>query len=910
MIGALAALLWLAPAAGQKATSGSSSGSGPAAADALRAEERVGEIRIDGRIGEEAWQRAQAITDFIQGSPVEGAEAEEETEVRFLFDDQAIYVAARLYERGGNAVARQLVRRDETGQADYFEVSFDPNMDRRTGYQFRVTAAGVQGDAYLYDDNQDDGSWDAVWDSDVTVDDTGWTVELRIPWSQLRYEPGVGPQTWGVNFVRWRVQAAERTYYALVPRNQHGRVSFFRDLQGVRVPASLRRVELRPYMLARGRTGPTSAGDPFFDGTAGNAQAGLDLRYGLGSAFTLDATFNPDFGQVELDPAVINLSAFETFFPEKRPFFVEDARVLDFTLSGHRNSLFYSRRIGREPRGTSPTGAAFTDVPDASTILGAAKLTGRTQGGLSMGALAAVTEAEQGRAFFPGDGAGPDSIGTYLAQPRNYYGVARVQQDLREGATTVGGILTGMRRDLPMDGSFAFLPSDAYSVGLDFEHMWGDREWAIQGFWAGSLVRGDTAALTRIQRSSNHYFQRPDSDFEVDSAATSMTGAEWRLEFERRSGEHWTGSVWLGEVTPGFEVNDLGYSRSSEQLDVGARVSYREIQPGPVLRDYSVTLWTYHNWRHDALDDPWSPSNWGHAYKDGSFSLMGRGTFNNYWDGHVSVSYNPEVLDDAATRGGPLMTSPSRLGTNLRLSTDERRSVSLGASVGYDFGEGGTSLRGGLGATIRPSPGWELELEPAWSTSRDEDQYVTALDDDAFAPTYGRRYLFGELDRRSFSLQTRLNVTVTPELTLQLFLQPLIEAGHFTAYKQLERAESFDFIDFEAGTAMDGDGDGVADQCAGGTICGLNGARYLDFDGDGVPDGSFDDRDFNIVSLRGNAVLRWEYHPGSTLFLVWQQRRYDRRSFGDLDFGRDRGDMLAIQPDNVFIVKVNYWLGL
>lgn len=876
----------------------------------LRAVTREGRIRIDGRLGEEAWSRAPVIRDFVQGEPVEGAEPGAPTEVMILFDDEAIYVGARLREPDPTRIARQLVRRDETGQADYFEVSFDPNRDRRTGYLFQVSAAGVERDAYLYADNREDESWDAVWESEVRIDGDGWTAELRIPWSQIRYAPSRQPQTWGINFVRWRTAAAERLYYALVPRSQHGRVSFFRPLEGVRVPASVRRLEARPYALARGHTGPADPASPFFDGREADAQGGLDLRYGLGSAFTLDMTVNPDFGQVELDPAVINLSAFETFFPEKRPFFVEDARILDFNLSGHRNSLFYSRRIGREPQGRWPDDAADADIPDQSTILGAAKLTGRTTGGLSVGGLAAVTAAEEGRAFFDGEGAGADSVTAFLAQPRAYYGVARAQQDFRDGATTVGAIVTGMRRDLPADGAFDFLPSDAYTAGVDFEHMWGDREWAIEGFLAGSLVKGDTAALVRIQESSNHYFQRPDSEFEVDSTRTSLAGAEWRLQFERRSGEHWTGAIWAAEVTPGFEINDLGYSRSTERLDAGARVEYREIDPGPLFRSYGLNLSTYHNWRHEVLDDAFSLGSWGRAHKAGTVRLGGRGTLNSFWGGGFDLSYTPEVLDDGATRGGPLMVEPARVGGGLRLTTDRRSPVAFSGSLDYDHGDGGRSFRGGVGVSLRPSPGWEIQLEPRYSAQRDTDQYVTALEDAAHTPTYGQRYVFGELERRSVSLETRLNVTFSPELTLQLFAQPLVEAGAYTGYKELAAAESFRFRPYDPGRAVDGDGDGAAEACVGGGICRLGNEQYVDFDGDGAVDGSFSDRDFNVVSLRGNAVLRWEYRPGSTLFLVWQQRRYDRRDFGDFDLARDRADMVDLHPDNVFIVKANYWLTL
>jgi hypothetical protein len=904
-----------APLASSGGESGPGSGGGvrrEVVREELRVSEREGPIRIDGRLEDDGWDRARPITDFVTGEPVEGQEPSQPTEVRILFDAEAIYIGARMSEPDPSTIARQLVRRDETGQADYFEVMLDPNRDRRTGYRFRLTAAGVQSDAYLYEDNRQDESWDAVWESEVSFDEAGWTAEMRIPWSQIRYEPTDGEQVWGVNFVRWRTEAGERYFYALVPRNQHGRVSFFRPMSGVQAPRNLRRIELRPYVLARAHTGPTTDGDPFFDGRDENAQAGFDLRYGLGSAFTLDATFNPDFGQVELDPAVINLSAFETFFPERRPFFVEDARILDFNLSGRRNSLFYSRRIGREPQGGSPDGAAHVSAPDASTIVGAGKLTGRTSGGLSVGALVAATAAEEGRAFFAGGDASADSLATYLAQPRGYYGVTRVQQDLRDGATTVGGIVTGMRRELPEEGTFDFLPRDAYSVGVDFEHMWGDREWALEGFWAGSMVRGEPDALIRIQRSSNHYFQRPDSDFEVDSAATSMVGAEWHLQFERRSGRHWTGAVWAGEMTPGFEVNDLGYSPSSERLDGGVRVSYQEVEPGPWFRSYVVTASTWQNWRHSVLRDPLSAASWSEAHKGGEVQLGAHATLNSFWGGMLSIRHRPETLDDGATRGGPLMVDPARTIGSVLLHTDRREPLSLGGSVMWGSGGAGRSIHTGLGLTARPSAGWELEVEPSLSWSRSTAQYVTAFGDEGYVPTFGARYLFGDLDRRSASLETRLNVTFTPALTLQLFAQPLIEAGEYRGYKQLAEARSFDFTELVPGTAVDGDGDGEAEACLDGTICELGGYQYVDADGDGEVsmETAFGDRDFNLVSLRGNAVLRWEYRPGSTLFLVWQQRRSAYRSFGDFDLARDRSDLVDLHPDNVFIVKMNYWLGV
>ncbi len=896
------------PAAAQRGGAAAGFAGGASSSD-LRATDRFGPVRIDGRLDEAAWSRAEPITDFVQGEPVEGASPDARTEVRLLFDEDAIYVGARLYEPSPGRIAHQLVRRDETGQADYFQASFDSNRDRRTGYEFRVTAAGVQWDAYVFDDNQQDVSWNAVWDSKVQRHEHEWVVEMRIPWSQIRYEPSDTSQTWGVNFQRWRVGAGERTYYALIPRSRHGRVSFFRTISGIRAPSGRRRVEIRPYALGRTVTGPAEAGDPFFSGRATEAAAGADIRYGLGSAFTLDATVNPDFGQVELDPAVINLSAFETFFPEKRPFFVEDARILSFDLSGHRSSLFYSRRIGRAPQGSAPDGAEFVDAPSQSTILGAAKLTGRSTGGLSVGGLVAVTAEERGRALVHGSAAvAADTLSEYLAQPRGYYGVARLRQDFRQGATAVGGIVTAVRRMLPASGEFDFMPSAAYTGGLDFEHMWGDRAWALVGFVAASSVRGDSAALIAIQESSNHYFQRPDSDFRVDSTRTALTGIEWRLELQRRSGRHWTGAAWMGEVTPRFEVNDLGYSGASERLGAGGRATYREIQPGPVFRDFALSASIDQAWRHSAVRRPLSPAAWDRSRKNGSVSASARGTFNSFWSAGLDARYTPARLDDAATRGGPLMLAPASAGTGAWLHTDPRSPLRLDARLSYNRGRAGRAVDGGLGLTIRPTSGWELQLEPRYSVRTDAAQYVDAFPDGSFRATYGDRYIFGDLDRRSLALETRLNVTFTPDLTLQLFAQPLLEAGQFTAYKQLAEAGSFRFRDLPEGAAVSpGAGGDVA--CVGGATCSAGGERYVDFNGDGAIDATFEDGDFNVVSLRGNAVLRWQYQPGSTLFLVWQQHRYGDRAFGDLDPARDGRDMFRLQPDNVFIVKINYWIG-
>jgi hypothetical protein len=914
------ALAFLSPGAtlGQDGES-TVDGERPAVAGALerpRMEAGIleGSIRIDGRLDDAAWAAATPAAGFIQGEPVEGLAAEQDTEVRILIGESALYVAARMHDDDPGSIGRQLVRRDESGAYDWFSVALDPNLDLRTGYNFQVSAAGVQSDQYLYDDQRMDAAWDAVWEAAVEHDDGGWTVEMRIPLSQIRYESGEDPQSWGINFARRRLSSNELSYFSLKSRLREGTVSQFGTLEEVALTGSSRRIEVRPYVVSSLHRGPSQEGDPFFDGTDAKARVGGDVRVGLGSAFTLDATINPDFGQVEADPAVINLSAFETFFEERRPFFVEDAQVFDFTLSGMRNQLFYSRRLGREPRGGAPSGSEFIDEPGNATILGAAKLTGRTSSGLSIGVLAAVTDEEGGRAYLEQEG-GEGAVRGFLAEPRSEFGVVKLQQDFNGGASQVGGIVTAMHRDLPADGGFDFLADQAYNGGVRFEHLWSDREWSVSGFLAGSHVLGEPEAVLRLQQASNHYYQRPDaSRAHVDSAATSMTGLEWRMAVSRQNGEHWTGGIWLGEVTQGFEINDLGFSQSREKLDAGARIAYREIRPGSWYRNYNVNAFAFRNWSHEALDEAGSWESWTQALTSASVNVTGRATLKNYWGGDLNLTWRPRTYSHTATRGGPVMIDPGGWSVRGGLNTDRRKSVSLrgGFNINQGFQDSGDELRLNGTVSLRPTPQLEIEVQPSFSTQRVGDQYVASTATLPFEPTFGRRYVFGELERTTVSMETRVNWTFSPALSLQLFAQPLLSSGDYVSYKQLAAAGSYDFDEWDVGELGQAGG---TPTCVGGRRCtsvNAEGAvtQHVDLNGDGAVDWSFSDQDFNVRSLVGNAVLRWEYRPGSTIFLVWQRQQAWRTATGDFDFGRDLDALLGAPADDRFILKVNYWLGM
>ena len=859
-------------------------------------------VSIDGSLDETVWEAAPSFADWVQKEPEEGSPAINDSRVWLLYDESALYVGAINYDEDPANIARNMARRDAAyaGRSDYFEVMIDPNGDQITGYRFRVTAGGVQTDRYLYEDGREDAAWDAVYESAVTVDQRGWIVEMRIPLSQMRYETADTAQTWGIQFGRRRAADNELTRFSFVSKLRPGRVSQFGRVSGLELDQTPRRLEVLPYVVSSAHRGPSLAGDPFFDGGEMDARMGVDLSYGLGTAFTLDATINPDFGQVEADPAVVNLSAFETFFRERRPFFVEDARVFDFSLSGERNSLFYTRRIGRSPHGGDSNGADFTDIPTSTSILGAAKLTGRTTGGVSVGALVAVTQEERADAFYQTQ----NQFGRFRVEPRSTYGVLRVQQDFNNGQSRVGGIVTAVSRSLPGDGAFDHLPSGAYTTGVDFEHSWSNRGWALWGFFSGSHVRGDSTAILRIQRASNHYRQRPDLEWaELDSSATSMTGADWRLQFERRVG-HWTGAVWAAEISSGFEVNDLGFSTSPERLDGGFRVAYQEVRPTRWFRTSRVQFFTFHNFSHEVLRDPWSLDRWTQAHTAGTANLSSNVQFLNFWTANVSLSYTPNLMSRTATRGGPRMSDPGSVGLSFGFGTDNRKFLSLSPRLAIGWGRlgDGDGLNLRLAATLQPSARLLVTLTPSFNRTTRGAQYVTATDAVAYQPTFGTRYIFADLKRRDVSMVTRVNLTFTPKLSLELFAQPLISTGDFVSYKQLAEPETYDFDVFEEGTA-------VGSGCVGGRTCeDASGTQYVDFDGDGAADLTFTDRDFNLRSLRSTAVLRWEYRPGSTLFFVWQHQQTDRVSLGDFDVSRDFNALFGAPSDDVFIIKANVWL--
>ncbi len=855
---------------------------------------------LDGRLDDAAWRAAVPLTDFRQSDPEEGKPVSESTEVRVVYDREALYIGARLYDRQPARIARQLGRRDASTQSDDFRVLLDSYHDHRSAFRFDVNPLGVKHDLVFGDDgNFADDSWDPVWEVATAIDSLGWTAEMRIPFSQLRFS-GAPEQVWGVRFVRTILRKNEFSFWPFVGKTESGFISRFAHLLGLRDIPAPRRVELLPYVVSRGTSPAVSvAGNPF-DGRAGYfGGAGLDLKYGVTSNLTLDATVNPDFGQVDVDPAFVNLTAFEQFLPERRPFFVEGASIFNFGKItsfigfGGTPQIFYSRRIGRPPTGaytSAATPGGFTSLPDYTTLAAAGKLTGRT-GGWSVGVLDALTPVEYGT--------WEDTTGVHThaaAGPLTNFFAARLKRDWA-GRSGFGVMATAVDRRL-VPGASTTLRSGAYFAGADFFHRWHHNDYAVSGSFSGALVRGDTIAIQATQLASSRYFNRPDAKhLSFDPTRTSLTGISADLGVSKDGGStNW--DVAASTTTPGYEVNDLGFQRRVDRISVGAFLGHRWTKPGKLFRFASLATSMGPSWNYD-----------GDMIQN-AFSASAFGQFLSFWGVNLFGNYSARVIDDRLTRGGPLAIEPAGWSGGFNAFTDNRKMVT--ASV-FSFVSrspaGGWSLSVSPDVSVKLSAAAALELAPNYSVGRSTAQYVAAIPDPTATATFGRRYVFGALDQHTLDVTMRFNVTMSPTLSVQLYAQPFTFAGDFTDLKELAAPRAFAFLVY-------GRDAGSTDSVIATDAAGRPAVYRIDPDGSGGPAAPFTlgNPDFRTRAFQVKTVLRWEYRPGSTLFLVWTESRGGFFPFDPtFDAGRDLGDLLLYRrdrPTNVLLLKVNYWLTL
>ena len=838
--------------------------------------------RIDGVLDDPAWAQARTISDFVQKIPVEGAVPSVATEVRLLYDDDALYVGARLRRADPAAIRTSVTRRDGESDAEVFTVSLDTYLDRRTAYSFSVSSGGVRGDFYHSQDSEDSGreaQFDPIWSARTRVDSDGWTAELRIPFSQLRYN-AAPEQTWGLQLTRNVADKSERAQWVLIPIAAAGFASHFGRLEGIAGIPPARRLELMPYVAAdltyRAHANPDN---PFNDRTG--ARAGGDLKVGLGPNLTLDATINPDFGQVEADPAVVNLTAFETIFEERRPFFIEGNELL--TGRGQsfigRPSWFYSRRIGAAPRGAAR--ADFVNAPANTTILTAAKVTGRLASGLSVGALAAVTPREYARTFDLAN----DSMGRVAVEPPSSFAVLRLQQEFGMQQSNVGLSVTHVHRALDNRGGLLqLLPRNAIAGGADWKLRYNQGMYEITGWVGASRVDGDAAAIARLQQASAHYFQRPDqTHVSFDQTRTSLGGVTGSLRLDKNAGRFTLGGIQLSTRSPGFDINDAGQMRSGDDIDFNADIQLRDTKPNRFVRFFQFGTSTQAGW------------NYGGITQYTRFNQSAQVTMHNFLRLTARGTLQRRAQSDDLTRGGPLIGTAN--GYSLLGQVASRANVPTTWSARTEYFEdefGGWLWSASTGVSVRPAAQWQASVDPTYSRSVDARQYV-ATRPGGSAATYGQRYIFSFIERSTLSARFRLNYAFTPNFTVEGYAEPFAASGRFYDFGELPAARSRMLRVYGAS----GTGTTISRDTSGGHTI-IDGRDTL----------SLPPLDFNRLSFRSNLVLRWEWRPGSTAFLVWQQSRQDLGAAGQLINPGNLWDATRAAGDNFFVVKVSYWLGV
>lgn len=809
---------------------------------------------IDGRDDEAVWHTAPVTRDFLEFTPNEGKRPRFETSFRVAYDDRNLYVFVRAFDPHPDSIMTALTRRDVRGPSDQLKVMVDAYHDRRSGFEFAVNPLGVKRDYAMYNDTDEDDSWDGVWDVGTAVDSLGWTAEFRIPFSQLRYA-NQPEHTFG--FAIWRdiERYKERASWPLYSSRKNATVSQLGTLTGIRDITPFHRLEITPYTVARTSTMPvTSALDgqsPW--GQTRKVSVGADLKYGVTPNLTLDATVNPDFGQVEADPSEVNLSAFETFFQERRPFFIEGTGLYRFDVNCsivncNGEGLFYTRRIGRTPQ----LFGLYADQasPNVSPILGAAKLTGKVAGSLNVGVLEAVT----GRVG-----------GTFdrTTEPRTSYTVLRAQQDLRNGETSIGVIGTGVRRALDQ-WSEDFLRKDAYVGGANLRHRWGTSQWELQANATRSVVNGSAATIAATQRSSVHLFQRPDAGLGVDPTRTSLVGDEEEVTFGKMGGGmvHWQ-TAW-DRRSPGYEINDLGFMRRANQQTFSNWMGLNFNKPTRAYRRMSgnFNAWTY-----------WTDSD--HLVTERAVNTNWHVTLPNNMGVHTGVTAYQlgQTFCDNCARGGPAMRVSPGLNWNFNIFGDDRRRVVPGLGLYSSRSDDGRSDGHGFGpqVTVIPMSQLQLDFSADWRVNHDDRQWIGNFDDAGGV----RHYAFARLTQETRSVGIRASYTATPTLSFQLYTAPFVSRGTFTDARELSATPRADRYDDRF-------------------------ARYA------PPAGATNG--FDVVELKSNSVVRWEFRPGSTVFAVWTHGRGGYDEFRDRTWGSEYRDLLALHPTNTFLLKVAYWL--
>jgi hypothetical protein len=839
---------------------------------------------INGTLDDASWNEGTWAGGFTQNQPFNGQPETQRTEFKILFDNDNLYVAIKSFDTSPDSIVNRLTRRDEA-DGDLVGIILDSFHDLRTGFLFGVSSSGVKYDQmFTNDSGNGDSSWDPNWWVRTSVDKEGWVAEMKIPFSQVRFEKNSG-DVWGFDVARILYRKNEQTFWQHIPRDAPGLIHLFGELKGLEKIKPRKILDITPYAVAKTETFESDPENPFqSNGKLSKLNGGLDAKIGITNNMTMDLTINPDFGQVEADPSVVNLSAYETFLSEKRPFFIEGNNITNFGLGigdggvGNDN-LFYSRRIGRQPHGSPDLNDNwYADVPSRTNILGAAKLTGKTKDGLSIGIVNAMTAQMKAEI----DTVGGRKLAT--VEPFTNYFVGRIQKDLNNGNTLIGGIFTSTNRELDNDVRDV-VHKAAYTGGFDFTQYLKNKSWMINVNTAFSLVQGSEKAIRNTQESSAHYFQRPGKSYAVlDTTRTSLAGSGGRMQIMKLNG-HWN---FLGAVlwkTPGFETNDLGYMRETDQILSVLWAGYSQFNPKGIYKSFNIN------------SDFFAVTNFGGVWEGGGYEWNANINFKNFWSAWTGGNLNTPSVSTDMLRGGPMMKTPGSINSRIGFQTDSRKKLVLDvfANGARGFARNSNNLYTELDLSYKPTNYIVFTLSPSYSRSFSTLQYV-----DRTSYNNTDRYLFASIKQNTVSTSFRVNLNLSPNLTFQYWGQPFIATGKYYDQKYITAPMAKDYTDrFHAYSSEE--------------IVFDNDHYNIDENRDGNIDYTIDNNDFNYKQFLSNLVVRWEYSPGSTLFLVWSQTRNHSTDSGQMDFFNNLGDLFnkgENVPHNVFLVKFSYRFGL
>jgi len=828
---------------------------------------------IDGKLDDECWKTGEWAGDFHQLMPNEGAKPSYPTEIKILYDDKYIYAALRGYDGEPEKMQRIAGTRDEFA-GDIMGVNFDSYHDHRTGFEFSITSWGQKIDLILFNPENWDFNWNAVWNGKTGVEDSAWVAEIEVPLSQLRYSKK-DEQVWGLHVWRWINRKQEESDWEIQSRTGPGVMYNFGELRGIKGLKKSQRLEIMPYTLGELNTMEKEPGNPFTESgktLAGNI--GLDAKIGVSSNFTVDVTINPDFGQVESDPSVMNLTAFETFYEEKRPFFLEGLTIFNYKFDNQ--NLFYSRRIGHSPSlEIEPDGNHYVKGPDKTSILSAVKFSGTTSSGLSVGVIQSITANEYAKLS---DKEG--NMSSKPVEPMTNYMVGRVQQGYKEGNTVLGGIVTSTNRFIE-DPSLEFLADNAYTGGLDLLHHWRNKEFFLDARLIGSYVNGETEAITALQESSARYYQRPGADYlGYDTSRTSLSGYGGKIHIGKGSKGFWRYSTAVTWLSPGLELNDLGYMNRADHINNENEIGYFVNKPVSIFRTYRINLEQFNSW------------NFNGTYLGSGSHLAFNSEFKNQWALDANFIYHSNPNDTKILRGGYDMKMPYNYNIFGNLRTDYSKKVMLSLNYEYNFSASNSASGYTIhpGVTIRPLNNLKIRLSGNYEDNFNDLQYVTEREYQNEA-----RYILARIDQKTVGMTFRIDLNLTPEFSVQYYGSPFISTGTYSEFKKVTDPEADDY-----GQRFE-----LYDN-----VTGTDGSYYFDDNGDGISDYSVEDPDFNFHQFRSNFVAKWEYRPGSYLYVVWSQEKTGSNSISDASFSESYEMLHDTFPNNIFLIKLSYWFSL